>query len=116
MPGIPTELKSIFLKHILPEIIEQQKGTHFYQCGFVFEYIGESKFTEVIKNLVDEHKFPDIWIKTHPKKKKNKTVELHLTSFSENNSVREKMNKLYKLLKDQVFKQNGKIIKENPLE
>jgi molybdenum cofactor synthesis domain-containing protein len=114
LPGIPGELKAIFLDNVLPAIEKSAKLDHFYQCGFVFQDLGESKFTELVYQIKDQ--YPEIWIKTHPRKRETFEVELHLTSFSKKLDIPSQMKELCEKLRDHVIKSNGKIIEENPLK
>jgi molybdenum cofactor synthesis domain-containing protein len=114
LPGVPRELKVIFEDHILPELLEKMKDKHFNQCGFIFRFIGESKFTELIYEIKDQ--YPRIWIKTHPKMKEKMEVELHLTSFSQDDDIPEKMDELYNRLYEHVIKKGGEVVSQNPLD
>ncbi len=89
LPGVPAELIAIFQDHILPEIAQQMENQHFYESGFIFQDLGESKFTEVVYQIKDE--YPQIWIKTHPRSREKLEVELHLTSFSQEIEIPEQM-------------------------
>lgn len=111
LPGVPQELKAIFSDSILPEI-QKQASDHFYQCGFIFQDIGESKFTELIYQIKDQ--YPDIWIKTHPRGKEKLEVELHLTSFSSNPQVPAIMQELYTRLRKHVIDSRGILVLETP--
>ncbi len=116
LPGVPQELKAIFLEHVLPRIQFLTKDLHFFQSGFTFINLGESRFTELIYAIKDE--YPEIWIKTHPRAKiingkRQYEVEVHLTSFSRDISIPSKMNRLYHILKEYVIAVNGIIIDEH---
>lgn len=118
LPGVPQELQAIFIQHVLPRIRNLTKDLHFYQCGFSFINLGESRFTELIYSIKDE--YPGIWIKTHPRSKmidgkRRYEVEVHLTSFSQDNSIPSNMNQLYYILKEHVLDSGGVILKENPI-
>jgi molybdenum cofactor synthesis domain-containing protein len=112
LPGVPIELKAIFQDHVLPEIKSMVKDEHFYQGGFRFYDIGESKFTEKIYEIKD--RYPAIWIKTHPKTKERMEVELHLTAYSKDPNVLKQMIEVYQLLKNHVLQSKGVIIDETP--
>ena len=116
LPGVPIELKAIFSDHILPKLIKESGKGNFTQASFTFENIGESSLISIIKKIVDNEEYPEIWIKTHPKTRKNARVELHLTSFSKKESIRNEMKGLYNLLYEYVVNHKGKIIEEHPLE
>lgn len=113
LPGVPPELIAIFSDHILPIFQQKMKDGHFYQAGFTFQDLGESKFTELIYQIKDE--YPEIWIKTHPKSKEKSEVELHLTSFSSKPEIPDQIKALYLRLQRHVINSNGKIVEEHPL-
>lgn len=113
LPGVPKELKGLFLDHILPELLQLTKNNHFYEAGLIFQDIGESAFSEFVNNIKDQ--YPLIWIKTHPRKKEHMEVELHLTTFSDKDEVKTQMKELYHRLHEYVLQSKGKIIKETPL-
>jgi molybdenum cofactor synthesis domain-containing protein len=113
LPGVPSELIAIFSDHILPIFQQKMKNGHFYQAGFTFQDLGESKFTELIYQIKDE--YPDIWIKTHPKSKEKSEVELHLTSFSSKPEIPNQIKALYLRLQRHVVQSNGVVVEEHPL-
>ena len=113
LPGVPGELKAIFEDHVLPEVKKAIKQDHFYQCGFIFQDLGESKFTELIYQIKDQ--YPKIWIKTHPRKRDKFEVELHLTSFASEAEIIPQMQELYQKLKTHVLQSKGIITEESPL-
>jgi molybdopterin-biosynthesis enzyme MoeA-like protein len=114
LPGVPNELMVLMKDHILPEIARLTQNEHFYEAGFIFQDIGESKFTEFVYLVKDE--YPEIWIKTHPRSREKLEVELHLTSFSHDPNITVQMQELYDRLKQQVLDSNGIITEEHPLE
>lgn len=114
LPGVPSELKVIFQDHILPEIGRLTNIGRFYEAGFTFQDLGESRFTELVYQIKDQ--YPEIWIKTHPRVKEKLEVELHLTSFSQNPLIGKQMQELYHKLKTHVLQSGGIISQEKPLK
>jgi molybdenum cofactor synthesis domain-containing protein len=112
LPGVPHELQAIFTDHLLPKFRNLAAEGHFYEAGFIFQDIGESKFTELISQIKDE--YPDIWIKTHPRGKEKAEVELHLTTFSPKPTIQAQMQELYRRLRDHVMMNNGILLEEHP--
>lgn len=113
MPGIPKELYAIFSEHLLPELRQISSDQHFYQGGFVFQNIGESKFTQKVYELKD--RFPSLWIKTHPRKSATGhwELELHITATSCDVGVFDQLKSVYAILKQHAIETNGIIISEN---
>ncbi|MFW9949367.1 MAG: molybdopterin-binding protein [Candidatus Thorarchaeota archaeon] len=104
LPGVPAEMKAIFLNIITP--ILKEKTGKFLEKGFIFEGIGESQIAPYISDL--ESKYPQLWIKTHPRIGLSVEVELSITSFNIENSE-ELTDKVLKEIKEIIFKLNGKI-------
>ena len=120
MPGVPGELKSIFMDHIIPELKEKNYAgnNEFHECSFIFHNLSESKLGEKIYEIKD--KYPEIWIKTHPHKRLidnhlKYAVELHLTSFSNQVNINQEMNNLYNILHDSVEEMGGSFIIEEKI-
>ncbi|MBY9007342.1 MAG: hypothetical protein KGD63_11355 [Candidatus Lokiarchaeota archaeon] len=81
LPGIPQELKAMYKNYILPTL--KEKKEIFIHKGFNFSKIGESQIAPYINKLKEE--FPNLWIKTHPKKGPNVEIELSITCYKEIN-------------------------------
>jgi molybdenum cofactor synthesis domain-containing protein len=104
LPGVPAEMKAIFLNVISP--ILQEKAGKFTEKGFTFEGIGESQIAPYVSEL--ENKYPQLWIKTHPRIGLSVEVELSITSFNVDNGE-ELTDKALSELKEIIYKLNGKI-------
>jgi molybdopterin-biosynthesis enzyme MoeA-like protein len=116
MPGVPAELISIFEMHVVPML--QNLHSHYYNTGFMFEGVGESTIATELKNLRND--YPEIWIKTHPQKTREKPfrVELHLTAFlesddeQENDKIKSRMDELKDKIRKIIENHDGVI--KNP--
>jgi len=78
LPGVPSEMKAMFSNSIKP-ILRENEGT-FIERGFIFEGIGESQIAPYVTSL--EKKYPQLWIKTHPRIGLAVEVELSITAFN----------------------------------
>jgi nicotinamide-nucleotide amidase len=78
LPGVPAEMKAIFLNIIVP-ILKEKRGK-FVERNFIFMGIGESQIAPYITNL--EQKYPSLWIKTHPRVGLSVEVEVSITCFN----------------------------------
>ncbi|MFX0004101.1 MAG: molybdopterin-binding protein [Candidatus Hodarchaeota archaeon] len=78
LPGVPAEMKAMFRNVIMP-ILQEKKG-NFVEKGFTFMGIGESQIAPYITEL--ENKYPQLWIKTHPKVGLSVEVEVSITAFN----------------------------------
>ncbi len=104
LPGVPAEMKAIFRNIIIP-ILKEKKGK-FIEKGFIFMGIGESQIAPYITQL--EEKYPQLWIKTHPRIGLSVEVEVSITAFNIENG--EKLaDKVLKEIKKIILKLKGEI-------
>ncbi|MEJ2276951.1 MAG: hypothetical protein P8Y70_04265, partial [Candidatus Lokiarchaeota archaeon] len=101
------EMKSMFRNIIIP-VLKEKKGK-FYQKGFKLSGIGESQIAPHVTEL--EEKYPDLWIKTHPRLGLAVEVEISITCFDK--AECEKMiDEVLEKLKNKVIYLGGKIKEE----
>jgi molybdopterin-biosynthesis enzyme MoeA-like protein len=81
LPGVPTEMKAMFLNVIKP-ILKEKRGK-FVEKGLLFMGIGESQIAPYVTKL--EEKYSPLWIKTHPKIGLSIEVEISITGFNIDN-------------------------------
>ena len=104
LPGVPMEMKAMFNNIILP-IVKEKRGK-FVEKSIIFTGIGESQIAPHVSRL--EKRFPQLWIKTHPRIGLSVEVELSITSFNvENGEVL--AEKVLKELLNVIFELGGKI-------
>jgi molybdenum cofactor synthesis domain-containing protein len=107
LPGVPTELKSIF-RNVITPILKEKRGK-FIEKGFLFSGIGESQIAPYTGEL--EKEYPQLWIKTHPRIGLSVEVEVSITAFNVENGellVAKALNEIRGI----ILSLNGKI-KEN---
>ncbi|MHA2288381.1 MAG: molybdopterin-binding protein [Promethearchaeota archaeon] len=81
LPGVPAEMKAIFLNVVKP-ILKEKRGK-FVEKGLFFMGIGESQIAPYTSKL--EEKYPQLWIKTHPRIGLSLEVEISITGFNVEN-------------------------------
>lgn len=81
LPGVPAEMKAMFLNVINP-ILKEKRGK-FVEKGLYFMGIGESQIAPYVTKL--EEKFSQLWIKTHPRIGLSLEVEISITGFNVEN-------------------------------
>lgn len=74
-------MKSMF-RNVITPILKEKKGK-FIEKGFFFSGIGESQIAPYTTEL--EKKYPQLWIKTHPKIGLSVLVEVSITAFNVEN-------------------------------
>ncbi len=104
LPGVPAELKSMF-RNIINPILKEEKG-NFVEKGFTFMGIGESQIAPYITEL--ENKYPQLWIKTHPKVGLSVEVEVSITAFNVENGY-ELADKVLNEIRDIIINLKGQI-------
>ena len=65
LPGVPSELKSIWENSIQPWLKDHIKGAYFQEI-IELDFIDESIFSPVIDSVMSKH--PGVWIKSMPKR------------------------------------------------
>jgi molybdenum cofactor synthesis domain-containing protein len=108
LPGVPMEMKAMFNNVILP-ILKDKKGK-FMEKGFIFMGIGESQIAPYISRI--EERFPQLWIKTHPRIGLAIEVELSVTAFNVENDE-QLIDTVIKEVKEIINQLKGKIKEEN---
>lgn len=116
MPGFPDELQAIFEMHVLPML--EKTHSHYYHAGIRFKGVGESTLAADVMALRDD--YPEIWIKTHPRKTNEPDInnEIHLTAFLEsddkeqNEKLKSRINALKEKCKKIVERFDGAVIDE----
>ena len=106
LPGVPTELKSMFRNIIIP-VLKEKQGK-FIEKGFLFSGIGESQIAPYTGEL--EKKYPQLWIKTHPRIGLSVEVEVSITAFNVKNGE-ELVDKVLDEIEELILALDGKIIK-----
>ncbi|MFW9939212.1 MAG: molybdopterin-binding protein [Candidatus Thorarchaeota archaeon] len=104
LPGVPAEMKSMF-RNIINPVLKEKKGK-FIEKGFLFSGIGESQIAPYTSQL--EEKYPQLWIKTHPKLGLSILVEVSITAFNVENGE-ELIDKALTEIKEVILKLNGEI-------
>jgi molybdopterin-biosynthesis enzyme MoeA-like protein len=104
LPGVPAEMKAMFRNIIIP-ILKEEKA-NFIEKGFKFMGIGESHIAPYITAL--EEKYPQLWIKTHPRVGLSVEVEVSITAFNVENGEELAENVLDEI-REIVLKLKGKI-------
>ena len=107
LPGVPTELKSMF-RNIITPILKDKQG-RFIEKGFVFSGIGESQIAPYTGDL--EKKYPKLWIKTHPKIGLSVEIEVSITAFNVEKGE-QLVDRVLDEIEEIILSLNGKIIRK----
>ena len=107
LPGVPAEMKAMF-RNIITPILREKQGK-FIEKGFLFSGIGESQIAAYTTEL--EKKYPQLWIKTHPRIGLSVEVEVSITVFNVENGE-QLVDKALNEIREIVANLNGKIIEK----
>jgi len=108
LPGVPAEMKSMF-RNVITPILKEKKGK-FIEKGFLFSGIGESQIAPYTSEL--EKKYPQLWIKTHPKIGLSVLVEVSITAFNIENGE-ELIDKALSEIREIILNLKGEIKERN---
>ena len=104
LPGVPSEMKAIFLNVVKP-ILKEKRGK-FVEKGLFFMDIGESQIAPYV--TIIENKYPRLWMKTHPRIGLKLEVELSITAFNLENGE-ELAEKALDEMREVILSLNGRI-------
>jgi molybdopterin-biosynthesis enzyme MoeA-like protein len=105
LPGVPMEMKGMFNSSVV-NILKERKGK-FVEKGFVFSGIGESQIAAYTGEM--EKKYPEIWIKTHPRLGEFLSeIEVSITALNVENGE-ELVEKALNEVRNIVLKLKGEI-------
>jgi len=101
LPGVPTEMKDIFSRHIVP-LLKEKNNLELYEKRFqIFQSI-ESQLAPFI--LAIKNKFSNLYIKSHPSYKDKVGVIIHISGLGKdvNQEVDEAINELQTIIKENI--------------
>ena len=80
LPGVPTEMKDIFSRHILPRLREKNNRTLYEKKFQIFQSI-ESQLAPYILKV--KNKFSNLYVKSHPAYKDKTGIIIHISGLGE---------------------------------
>jgi molybdopterin-biosynthesis enzyme MoeA-like protein len=95
-------------RNIITPILKDKQG-RFIEKGFIFSGIGESQIAPYTGEL--EKKYPQIWIKTHPRIGLSVEVEVSITAFNVENGE-QLVDTVLDEIEEIILSLNGKIIRK----
>ncbi|MHA1667163.1 MAG: molybdopterin-binding protein [Candidatus Heimdallarchaeaceae archaeon] len=110
LPGVPTEMKDIFQRYIIP-FLQKKKPKQLFELKFQVLNTYESQLAPFI-NIAKE-KFSELYIKSHPAYKSKTGIVIHISGMGEKAKL--KVEKAKELLISQ-FKENLQKIEIKDLE
>ena len=80
LPGVPTEMKDIMNRHVIPQLKELNHSELFEKKFQIFGCV-ESQLAPFIKELKDE--FENLYIKSHPAYKDKQGIVIHISGVGD---------------------------------
>ena len=116
LPGVPLELKKIFLDFVIP-ILKKHTSTRFHVIKTTSEIVGvgESLLTPILLKIKNSN-LPQssIYVKTHPKgytsDHKPKLIIQIVSKGQDRKKVRARYQETFNLLMDEINRLNGKVV------
>jgi nicotinamide-nucleotide amidase len=113
LPGVPSEMKTIFEEHILPLIKEGVGKFVAEEINYNIRGLSEAMIAPVLIEIVKSHPKNTIYLKTHPRgyyKKKTPQIRIQLVSRGDDKKeVKKRLAEMAKVIEKEIVKLGGTI-------
>lgn len=111
LPGVPSEMKDIFTKQVLPRLTAEF-GRKISEVKFVVHNLIESELAPIINEVKEE--YPSLYIKSHPEHKNHAGILFHIMGSGESGKkqVKEAKKRLITSLKNTFSSIELKVIQD----
>ena len=114
LPGVPKEMKAIFLKSILPKIKKMIGEFHFIETTHEITDVSEAMLASTVSMIVQSNPADSIYLKTHPVAfvNSNSKPKLRIQIVSKGKDrleVQSRYDSMLNTLIDEVHRLNGRI-------
>jgi nicotinamide-nucleotide amidase len=121
LPGVPKEMKAIFLESILPKIKKMIGDFHFIETVHEISDVSEAMLAPTISSIVQSNPADLIYLKTHPlafTPNTNKPkIRIQIVSKGrDQHEVQSRYDNIFNALVDEVHRLNGKIFACNTVD
>lgn len=108
LPGVPSEMKSIFDDSVAPMIKQSAHGMTFFETSIISKNVIESEMAPIIDVVMKKN--PHVYIKSHPKGTETAPfIEFHLSTRDKDKSVaKNRVTKALDQLKEAIHAKGGK--------
>ncbi len=109
LPGVPSEMKTIFEDSVLPTLKKATGNLTFLEAGMKVTSVVESELAPIIDDVMNGN--PYVYIKSHPQgAERIPRIEFHLSTTAKNFTVaRNRLKKALSQLSKMIKKKGGKI-------
>jgi nicotinamide-nucleotide amidase len=113
LPGVPSEMKAIFEKHVLPLIKESVGSFVMKEVNYSVRDVTETMMAPALSKIVGSHPRDAIYLKTHPRgyyRKKTPQIRVQLISRgSDKKEVKKRLSTIAKMIEKEVARLGGRI-------
>jgi molybdopterin-biosynthesis enzyme MoeA-like protein len=109
LPGVPSEMKSIFDESVAPLLKQVAHGVTFFETSMESSNVMESEMASLIDRVM--HGNPHVYIKSHPKgTERVPRIEFHLsTTAKDSTTARKRVSNALLELTELIQGKGGKI-------
>jgi molybdenum cofactor synthesis domain-containing protein len=109
LPGVPSEMKSIFDDSVAPMIKQSAHGMTFFETSIISKNVMESEMAPIIDVVMKYN--PHVYIKSHPKGTETAPfIEFHFSTTDKDTSVaKNRVDKALAQLKEAINAKGGTI-------
>ncbi len=110
LPGVPSEMKTIFNETVAPLLKQASGKSAFYEKSIYVDNVMESKLAPLIDEVMRNNL--GVYVKSHPKGREDKPhMEIHLSTTADDGEVaEEKLRKAVMQLSRLIGEIGGKIV------
>jgi molybdenum cofactor synthesis domain-containing protein len=113
LPGVPSEMKTIFEEHILPLIKKRVGKFVAEEINYNIRGLSEAMIAPVLIEIVKSHPKNTIYLKTHPRgyyKKKMPKIRIQIVSRGDDKKeVKKRLAEMAKVIEKEIVKLGGRI-------
>src|SRR5919197_2599848 len=114
LPGVPKEMKAIFLESILPKIKKMIGDFHFIETTHEITGVSEAMLAPTISMIVQSNPADLIYLKTHPitftgNNNKPKLRIQIVSKGKDRREVRSRYDNIFSTIIDEIHRLNGKV-------
>lgn len=114
LPGVPSEMKSIFDDSIASLLKKAGHGLTFFEASIICRNVMESEMAPLVDDVMKDN--PQVYIKSHPKgTEKAPFLELHLSTTADDAGTAKKcVSKALVQLKELIKSKGGMVVDAKP--
>jgi nicotinamide-nucleotide amidase len=120
LPGVPEEMKAIFLESILPKMKKMIGDFHFIETTHEITGVSEAMLAPTISMIVQSNPADLVYLKTHPLTFTNDSNKPKLrvqivSKGRDRHEVQSRYNNIFNTIIDEIHRLNGKVFAHKTL-